>query len=892
MAEVFKARLPGVAGFEKTLVIKRMLPHLSGEKRFVEMFVAEARLAAEVQHRNVVQVFELGQNDGGEFFIAMEYVHGTDLRKLLATSVQKALRLPPWFSIYVVCEVLEGLSYAHTLHDREGQQRNIVHRDVTPANVFISRFGEVKLGDFGVAHDSSREWRTEAGQLKGKIAYMAPEQLYARDIDARVDVFAMGVVLWEALTQRRLFGGGPDIEVMNRIVKGKRKPVSKYARDIPPALDDILARTLAVERDERFTSAQALQSELLDVLKELAPQVRPEQVKSVLSAVIGPEQAQTAVPKRRPSSVSASGGTGSHKAFSTSESDISAVNAPLADPYYHRGTPDRAEGSMRPDSAVQKRAVAVGGFADDLVLAASPPPERGSKLPGAHGPSAQSAQFGELQLGEPQLNSPSAREVAPVGGWAAHGAPQQPSPQAPPQLSPRPRTPIDRWATPSVRSRELVPVGAFSLRTPGESSSEDAPERSPSSGSVPELTPLQILEPVEASPPQAQIVPKKVESRGEIDVETLVNNAVEEVRTVVSIEQKSQEVPQESSVLAGLDVRRHASRVSDMASKRWESYGLGAQIYDGPHPFWLRDETQTLIGPCSWDQTYGIVKSELRARLGASSQISGDNETWCTISQFAELVGMESLLRDHSDLKRRKGVLVGSLERRSLTSLFGMMAKNLTTGRLVIVDDTYRREDFLEIEMVEGMPTHVYASDPRVQLPSLLVSKKLVPEGLMEQLVHISLSQQDPLTEVVSRGLGTDLARYRPMFMKERLIEIFSRRAGRFVLEDVERPARPKPFAKSMLQLLPELVHRSMEDQPLKAHLSEVMDCDWEQCESFSYFLQDLRLSRAQLGAAWRLANGKRLGALLRQWPEEARLHLTVAYVLMEAELLRPVTNA
>ena len=236
MAEVFLARLPGVAGFQKTLVLKRILPHLSRKKHFVDLFVAEASLAAEVRHRNVVQVFELGQVEG-ELYMAMEYVEGHDFRRLLRYASKEGVRIPPWFTVHILGEVLEALQYAYELKDDHGQSRRVVHRDVTPSNIFISNQGEVKLGDFGVAKDDTRGQQTRAGQLKGKVAYMAPEQLYSRAIDQRTDLFAVGVVLWEGLAQRRLFGGRPDIEMLNAICNGPRPRLSEHMRDVPPELE-------------------------------------------------------------------------------------------------------------------------------------------------------------------------------------------------------------------------------------------------------------------------------------------------------------------------------------------------------------------------------------------------------------------------------------------------------------------------------------------------------------------------------------------------------------------------------------------------------------------------------------------------------------------------------
>ncbi|MCK6550620.1 serine/threonine protein kinase, partial [Myxococcota bacterium] len=286
MAEVFRARLPGVAGFEKIVVIKRLLPHLTKNAVITEMFVNEAKLAAAVHHRNIVQVFELGELDG-EYYMAMEHVAGTDLRQLLRAAAVNSLRVPPWFGVQVVAEVLDGLAFAHALVDEHGRMRNVVHRDVTPANIFISYMGDVKLGDFGVAKDESRSSQTRAGQMKGKVPYMSPEQIYGRELDHRTDVFAAGVVLWECLTQRRLFGGRPDIESMNLICYGDRKPPSAFASDVPEALDRIVMRALAADVEQRTSSARELHAELLDVLPLLRPRVHQNDVKNIVEVVLG-----------------------------------------------------------------------------------------------------------------------------------------------------------------------------------------------------------------------------------------------------------------------------------------------------------------------------------------------------------------------------------------------------------------------------------------------------------------------------------------------------------------------------------------------------------------------------------------------------------------------------
>ncbi len=282
MAEVFLARLPGIGGFSKTVVIKRLRPEMKSNAGYVHMFVEEAKLAAEVQHRNVVQIFELGSLDNGEVYMAMEYVPGTDLKHLLRLCAKTGRRLPVWFGAYVVHELLEALSFAHNLTDAYDRPRNIVHCDVTPENVFVSRLGDVKLADFGVAVDDSRSTEPFAGQLKGKIPYMSPEQLSGQRPDRRSDIFAAGVVLWECLTQRRLFSGETQRETMARVCSARRTPPSELSPDVPPDLDAVVLQALAIDCNDRIQSTGEMQGRLRTILSQIAPRIGAAEVRSVL----------------------------------------------------------------------------------------------------------------------------------------------------------------------------------------------------------------------------------------------------------------------------------------------------------------------------------------------------------------------------------------------------------------------------------------------------------------------------------------------------------------------------------------------------------------------------------------------------------------------------------
>src|SRR3954470_19172056 len=196
MAEVFKAKATGVEGFERMVAVKRILPSIAEDEEFITMFIDEAKIAVQLTHANVAQIFDLGRVDGS-FFIALEYVHGKDLRAIFNRGRQRGELLPIPMSCYAIMKLCEGLDYAHNKRDATGGFLNLVHRDVSPQNILVSYEGEVKIIDFGIAKAAGRSHQTQAGILKGKFAYMSPEQVQGRSIDRRSDIFAVGNILFE-----------------------------------------------------------------------------------------------------------------------------------------------------------------------------------------------------------------------------------------------------------------------------------------------------------------------------------------------------------------------------------------------------------------------------------------------------------------------------------------------------------------------------------------------------------------------------------------------------------------------------------------------------------------------------------------------------------------------
>jgi serine/threonine protein kinase len=261
MAQVLLARTSGLEGFERHVVIKRIRPEQAHDVRYVTMFLDEARLAALLHHHNIVQVHDVGQ-DNGEYFIAMEYVHGADLKQLLRELNARHKKTPIEHVITISTAVSAALHYAHEMRTPDRRSLGVVHRDVSPANILVGYDGSVKVTDFGIAKAALRGSETRSGTLKGKVAYMAPEQCMGAEIDRRSDVFALGIVLYELATVRRLFKGANDFVTMNAIVAGKIPPPSQFRPDLPRELENIIMRALAHDPEKRFQTAEAMRLSL------------------------------------------------------------------------------------------------------------------------------------------------------------------------------------------------------------------------------------------------------------------------------------------------------------------------------------------------------------------------------------------------------------------------------------------------------------------------------------------------------------------------------------------------------------------------------------------------------------------------------------------------------
>lgn len=267
MAEIFLARQAGIENFEKTIVIKRIRPHLSKQPNFVKMFLNEAKLAAQLNHPNIVQIYDLGKI-GESYFIAMEYVFGRDMRRIIPKADSMGIPFPMVYALKIASSVCEGLYYAHQKTDTYGTALSIVHRDVTPENIFVSFDGTVKVLDFGIAKATNQIEQTRAGEIKGKLSYMSPEQCMGKQLDCRSDLFSLGTVLYEWLTGFKLFTGDSEVAILKSITEGKIYAPSYFKADIPEAVEAILMKGLEKDRERRYQTAWDMQYDIDQFLSQ------------------------------------------------------------------------------------------------------------------------------------------------------------------------------------------------------------------------------------------------------------------------------------------------------------------------------------------------------------------------------------------------------------------------------------------------------------------------------------------------------------------------------------------------------------------------------------------------------------------------------------------------
>lgn len=288
MAEIYKAKTYGAEGFEKLLAIKRILPHAAEDKEFINMLIDEAKLSVLLSHANIVQVFDLGKI-GSDYFISMEYIHGVNIRDVLYKLRERGEKIPAELAVFIASEICKGLDYAHRKTDAEGNPLGIVHRDISPQNILISYEGEVKIVDFGIAKAAMNISHTMAGILKGKIAYMSPEQAMGKTIDNRTDIFSLGILLYEAVTGKKLFTGESQFEVLKKIRTTRIRPEG-LPDSLATEMKTILSKALAYDPQERYQQASDMSVALTRFLYGTYTDFSPRKLSAFIRKHFPPEE--------------------------------------------------------------------------------------------------------------------------------------------------------------------------------------------------------------------------------------------------------------------------------------------------------------------------------------------------------------------------------------------------------------------------------------------------------------------------------------------------------------------------------------------------------------------------------------------------------------------------
>jgi serine/threonine-protein kinase len=428
MAEIFLAKQVGVEGFEKNVVIKRMLPHLSGVPDFVSMFLDEARLAASLTHPNIVQISDLGFADGC-YFICMEYLPGEDFATVLRTAKRRGEHAPLNIVLRVLAEAAVGLHFAHEAVDAKGEPLQLVHRDISPSNLFITYGGQVKVLDFGIAKAESRITSTGAGVVKGKYQYMSPEQARGDAIDRRSDIFSLGVTLYEALTGVRPFARDTDLAVLKALLGGEYQPVRLLRPDLPLDVEQIVTRSMAQEPEHRYPTALALAQDIERFIGATTSASGGQTLSNFMAGFFGPARVKSKTRIETLEELAARG------------VDVPGRVNPLA--------PKTDPGLQRPASQELPTAAAASQVAEEGATKAVGLPRSVRADGNAQGPSVQAASSRSNRLVFAVVGALVLGVVGTVGAMKALQRPEEP--RVPPAVVERPAPDVDAGASePSV----------------------------------------------------------------------------------------------------------------------------------------------------------------------------------------------------------------------------------------------------------------------------------------------------------------------------------------------------------------------------------------------------------------------------------------------------------
>jgi serine/threonine-protein kinase len=416
MAEVYRGIAESaVGGIRKAVAIKRILPNLTKNKKFVSMFLDEARVSMHLQHANIVGVFDIGMADTA-YFIVMEYVDGANLKTLIESVRRQGTRMSVAHTLYILMEVCKGLQYAHDATDPEnGRELGIVHRDISPPNILVSKRGEVKLVDFGLAKATSQLESTDPGVVKGKFSYLSPEAASGKEVDRRADIFAVGILLYELLTGKRLFYGETDYQTVELVRQAKVPNIAQQNPEVTPELEQVVRKALARDLNQRYQTAGDLQDALAQYLFSQRLKVTSRDIEQLVQSCL--REKQRTQPKVQPVGNLIDALINEEIVKFTSLDSVNEPSLPGAG-----SSPPASEGAaaLNPDLFVDTR-----GWADDVVGEARRATKNGERRRGKDDTGSQ----GLEELLEGDEDPPTAERKRPLSGQRA--AVSSPPPSSP-----------------------------------------------------------------------------------------------------------------------------------------------------------------------------------------------------------------------------------------------------------------------------------------------------------------------------------------------------------------------------------------------------------------------------------------------------------------------------
>lgn len=368
--------------------------------------------------------------------------------------------------------------------------------------------------------------------------------------------------------------------------------------------------------------------------------------------------------------------------------------------------------------------------------------------------------------------------------------------------------------------------------------------------------------------------------------DALVAQAVDEVR-----EETVTPRPRGDESMPGLDPRRAGEAISDRATYLWNHYGVVLDSFRGEDPFYVRDHTGEVMGPCTYRDATRVIQVESARGHAAKVAVAGKQKQWISAGTFARLTGQEAILEpkpgEHESLT---GPFSGSLATTSLAALFARVTRERPTGRLVFHLAQNVEETRVEVHLVSGQPTFVYSSEPGLQIPALLVRRDLLEEKLIPRFLQMAIEEERPLEQIVGREANIDMTQYRAIFMRERLAYLFRWQRGRFGLDTESLPSRMSPFDHSLMAVLPDVVYRAMSRDALRAAVQRYLDIPIERSQRFKHGIAAMQLSSAQKGIVRRFLGSRTLGEAVPSEPKLEKLYYAMAYILLETELfLKPI---